>query len=114
MASPLRSFGSNQVVLGGIILPVSAMVINWSMVTGYKAKAAAISPESTRFFNSPKPRIPPTKSIRVLVRRSLISSNLSNTRLDKTVTPTSKVVVVVRAFFGVKEYQRPSRYMEKL
>ena len=47
MASPLRSLGSNQVVFGGMMLPVSAMVISCFMVTEYSAKAAAISPEST-------------------------------------------------------------------
>ena len=72
MTSPERSLGSNHVVLGGMMLPVSAMFISWSMVTGYKAKATAISPESTRLFNSPRPRIPPTKSIRLSRRRSVM------------------------------------------
>jgi len=34
MARPLRSFGSNQVVFGGMMLPVSAMRMSWSMDTG--------------------------------------------------------------------------------
>ena len=34
MARPLRSFGSNQVVFGGMMLPVSAMRMSWSMETG--------------------------------------------------------------------------------
>ena len=57
--------GSNHVVFGGMILPVSAISINCFIVTGYKAKATFISPLSTRRFNSPRPRIPPTKSIRL-------------------------------------------------
>lgn len=31
---PERSLGSNQVVFGGMMLPVSAMLMSWSMVTG--------------------------------------------------------------------------------
>ena len=34
ITNPERSFGSNQVVLGGMMLPVSAMVSNCSMDTG--------------------------------------------------------------------------------
>ena len=34
MTMPVRSFGSNQVALGGMMLPVSAMRITCSIVTG--------------------------------------------------------------------------------
>ena len=34
MARPERSFGSNQVVFGGMMLPLSAMFISCSMETG--------------------------------------------------------------------------------
>ena len=34
MARPERSLGSNQVVFGGMMLPVSAMRMSWSMDTG--------------------------------------------------------------------------------
>ena len=47
--------------------------------TGYKAKATFISPLSTRRFNSPNPRIPPTKSIRLEVRKSWMSQISANT-----------------------------------
>ena len=70
ITKPERSFGSNQVVFGGMILPVSAIFSNCSIETGYRAKATFISPLSTRFFSSPNPRIPPTKSIRLEVRKS--------------------------------------------
>ena len=67
---PERSFGSNHVVLGGIMLPVSAMRMSCSIDTGNRASATAISPLSTRRFSSPRPRIPPTKSMRLSLRRS--------------------------------------------
>ena len=34
MARPLRSLGSNQVVFGGIMFPLSAMFMSWSIETG--------------------------------------------------------------------------------
>jgi len=34
MTNPLRNFGSNQVVFGGMMFPVSAMLINCFMDTG--------------------------------------------------------------------------------
>ena len=34
ITTPERSFGSNHVVFGGIILPVSAMLISWRIETG--------------------------------------------------------------------------------
>ena len=42
------------------------------METGKRAKAAAISPESTLRSSSSRPRIPPTKSIRLSFRKSVI------------------------------------------
>ena len=73
---PERSFGSNQVALGGIILPVSAIVISCFIETGYSANAIFISPESTLFFNSPSPLIPPTKSILLSERKSFIQDEM--------------------------------------
>ena len=67
---PERSLGSNQVVFGGMMLPLSAISIICFIETGYIAKATAISPLSTRRFSSPRPRIPPTKSMRLSVRKS--------------------------------------------
>lgn len=39
--SPLRSLGSNQVDLGGMISPASATRKRSAMVTGYREKASA-------------------------------------------------------------------------
>src|SRR3972149_770931 len=65
---PLRSFGSNHGLLGGMIAPPSAPASSWSTVVGYIATARAISPESTRCSSSFAPRMPPTKSTRRSVR----------------------------------------------
>ena len=91
MTSPERSLGSNQVVFGGMIFPESAMLISCCIDTGKRAKATFALPESTRFCNSPRPRIPPTKSMRVEVRRSSIPSTWSSTRLDKMVTSSTPI-----------------------
>src|SRR6266496_420724 len=66
--NPSRSFGSNQVLLGGITFPLSAILNSCSIVTGYKLNAICISPLSTLFSNSFKPLMPPMKSIRLSVR----------------------------------------------
>src|SRR5574344_2133713 len=66
---PERSFGSNQVAFGGIILPLSAISIICFIDTGYSARAIFISPLSTRRFSSLSPRSPPTKSILLSERR---------------------------------------------
>ena len=58
---PSRSFGSNQVLLGGMIPPVSATTIKSSMSVGNIEKAQAYSPLSTSFSSSSVPRMPPTK-----------------------------------------------------
>ena len=89
--NPLLSFGSNHVVFGGIILPVSAISISCFMVTGYKANATFQSPDLTRFSNSPKPRKPPIKSIRLSVRRSLILRIGLNIRSERIVTSSTPI-----------------------
>ena len=61
---PLRSLGSNQVLLGGMTSPASETAISCSIEVGYIETAQAQSPESTRFSSSSVPRIPPTKSMR--------------------------------------------------
>ena len=70
ISKPERSLGSNQVDFGGMIRPASATRRSWSMVQAGMAKAMDISPELTRFSNSPVPRMPPTKSILASVRMS--------------------------------------------
>ena len=55
---PLLSLGSNQVDLGGMMAPASAMSIRSSMVVGCMENATAILPSSTRSDNAFKPRIP--------------------------------------------------------
>ena len=72
--APELGFGSNQVLFGGIICPLSATAITSSICTGYIAKAHLQS-LLQRFSSSPRPLIPPTKSIRFEVRISLISFN---------------------------------------
>ena len=91
MASPERSFGSNHVVLGGIIMPLSAMSVSCFMETGYSAKATFISPLSTLEDRASRPLIPPTKSMRLSVRRSLIPRSLSRTRVESTVTSSTPI-----------------------
>lgn len=90
--------------LGGIMLPVSAMSINCFMDTGYRAKATFISPLSTRFFNSPKPRIPPTKSIRLSERSVLDAEDFIQYQVgrDGNVQHTDGIIIVVSARFGSK------------
>src|SRR5665213_3887998 len=67
---PSRSFGSNQVLFGGMISSASAMVIKSSMLVGNIENAQAFSPLFTSFSSSAVPRMPPTKLIRLLVRGS--------------------------------------------
>src|ERR1700678_2542128 len=55
-----RSLGSNQVLLGGMTPPVSAMAIKSPMPVGYMAKAQTYSLLLTSFSNSAAPRMPPT------------------------------------------------------
>lgn len=86
MTSPERSLGSNQVVLGGMMLPLSAMSVSCFIETGNMAKATAISPESTRRCSSANPRMPPTKSIRVERRRSSMPRMLLSTLSERIVT----------------------------
>lgn len=111
MTSPERSFGSNQVVLGGMMLPVSAMSISCFIVTGYNARATRISPLSTRRFSSPSPRMPPTKSMRLSERRSLmpnISSNMNFEEMVTSSTPIGSASSYVPGF-AVSEYHLPLR-----
>ena len=65
-----RSLGSNQVLLGGMMPPASAMAIKSSMLVGNIEKAQAYSPLFTSFSSSAVPRMPPTKLMRLLVRGS--------------------------------------------
>src|ERR1039458_9149277 len=58
-----RSFGSNQVLLGGMMPPASAMLIKSSMLVGNMLNAQAYSPLLTSFSSSAVPRMPPTKLI---------------------------------------------------
>ena len=87
--SPERSFGSNHVAFGGIILPLSAMSIICFIDTGYNARAIRISPLSTRRFSSSRPRRPPTKSIRLSLLKSFMPRILSSMRrLDMSTSST--------------------------
>ena len=98
------------------MLPVSAIFINCCMVTGYKARAIAISPESTRRFSSPSPRIPPTKSILLSERKSVMPNISRRMRSEDTVTssiPIGSESLYVPSL-AVSEYHLPSRYSEKL
>ena len=65
---PSRSFGSNQVLLGGMIPQASAIAMRSSMLVGNMENAQAYSFVLTSFSNSDGPRIPPTKLMRLLVR----------------------------------------------
>ena len=98
------------------MLPVSAMSINCFMLTGQRAKATFISPLSTRSFNSPRPRIPPTKSIRLSERRSLIPRTLSSMRLEEIVTSSTPIGSLSSYVpsLAVKLYHLPSKQSEKL
>ncbi len=71
MKSPLRSFGSNHVDFGGIIRPASAISVRSSSVVGYIENAIFIS-VSARFSSSVRPLMPPTKSILLSVRGSVM------------------------------------------
>ena len=62
MNRPLKSFGSNHVDLGGMILLLSAISINSLTVVGYMEKARHISLVA-RLSSSFSHLIPPTKSI---------------------------------------------------
>ena len=75
--APELGLGSNQVLFGGIICPLSATSITSSIWTAYIAKAHLQSVWH-RFSSSPKPLIPPTKSIRFEVRISCMSLYLIN------------------------------------
>ena len=70
---PSRGFGSNQVDLGGIIRPASAISINSFSWTGYIAIAATQS-SLHLLISSGSPLIPPTKSILSSERKSEIPS----------------------------------------
>jgi len=59
--NPDFNLGSNQVDLGGITCPASATLNKASIGVGYKEKATFHLPESTNFFNSSSPFMPPTK-----------------------------------------------------
>ena len=88
------------------------MSISCPIVTGYNANAIFISPLSTRLFSSPSPLIPPTKSIRLSVRRSVIPNISRSIRLEDTVTsriPIGSLSSYVPSF-AVKEYHLPSTY----
>ena len=70
-----RSLGSNQVLLGGMMPPASAMAIRSSMLVGNMEKAQAYSPLLTSFSSSAVPRMPPTKLMRLLVRGSAMPNS---------------------------------------
>src|SRR5437879_11511297 len=63
-----RSFGSNHVLLGGMIPPPSATVISSSMLVGNIAKAQANSPLFTNRSRYAVPRMPPPTWMVWLVR----------------------------------------------
>ena len=116
ITKPDRNLGSNQVVLGGIMFPVSAISIICFMLTGYRARAIAISPLSTRFLSSPSPLIPPTKSIRLSLLRSWMLRMSRRIKLDEIVTSRTSIgsLSLYVPSFAVNEYQLPSKYNEKL
>ena len=62
LMNPSLGFGSNHVLLGGIINPASAISVSSLSCTGYIAKAATQSLLHL-LTNSSIPLIPPTKSI---------------------------------------------------
>ena len=55
------SLGSNYVLLGGMMPPVSATIIGSSMPVGKSEKAQAYSLLLTSFCSSAVPQMPPTK-----------------------------------------------------
>ena len=103
---PLRSLGSNQVDLGGMILPLSAMAMSCATVVGNMENAARYWPLSTRFSSSAVPRMPPTKSIRFEVRGSSMpstgESRLSWSTLTSSDRTGSDVYGTNSAEMGVK------------
>ena len=88
---PSRSFGSNQVDFGGITPPESATCRSAFNETGGTAKATLNFPESTNLTNSPVPRIPPTKSIRLSVRGFVIPSTGSSKLRDKMLISSDSI-----------------------
>ena len=76
MKSPLLSLGSNHVDLGGINSPASATANNSPIDVAYIENANTQSSEHL-LSSSPKPRIPPTKSILLSVLGSWIPKNAS-------------------------------------
>ena len=68
------SFGSNQVLLGGMMAPASQTAIRSDTRTGNSENATAARPELTACSSAAAPRAPPTKSIRLSERTSAIFS----------------------------------------
>ena len=85
------------------MLPVSAISMSCFIDTGYRARAATISPESTRRLSSPRPRMPPTKSMRFDERRSVMSRMsrriMSDERIPAAVEVKREIVQAVGAVY---------------
>src|ERR1035437_3575453 len=89
-----RSLGSNQVLLGGMMPPASAMAMRSSMLVGNSENAHAYSPLLTSFSNSTVPRMPPTKLMRLLVRGSAMPKSGSSRCLCRSVTSSVSIASV--------------------
>lgn len=85
MNNPLLNLGSNQVDLGGINSPASATANNSPIDVAYIENANTQSSEHL-LSSSPKPRIPPTKSILLSVLGSWIPKSGSKTLFWSTAT----------------------------
>src|ERR1017187_1876188 len=97
-----RSLGSNQVLLGGMMPPASAMAMRSSMLVGNSEKAQAYSPALTSFSSSAVPRMPPTKLMRLLVRGSAMPKTGSSTCLCRSVTSSVSIASVAAVKRGRK------------
>ena len=97
-----RSFGSNQVLFGGMIPPPSATVINSSMLVGNIENAHAYWPLLTSFSSSGVPRMPPTKWMRLLVRGSSTPNNGARTYFCSNVASSFSIESVVAALAALR------------
>jgi hypothetical protein len=112
MKKPERSLGSNQVLLGGMIWSASEMAMSCSTVTGNIEKATAKSRLSTSFSSSAVPRIPPMKSMRLLVRGSSMPRRGARRRSWRMETSSWSMGEASGAGFQVRRYHWPLRYMQ--
>ena len=71
---------------------------------GIEANATFISPLSTRFFNSPRPRMPPTKSIRLSERGVFDAEHFIQYQIggDGYIQHSNGVVIIISTRFGSK------------